>query len=245
MRSNIVVIVCASLLAACGSERHPSLADSGAGDAGSGMDSGVVCAPSGSIGDGRPCACPDECTAGAICQSESVGGDPGGNCVRACAAPTECSADGTTCSSGRCYVSCTTGGDCPNGRLCNSNGICVSLCGRDADCTEGTCDPYQALCIPAWPGAGVLEPCAAHDDCRSRFCGTAGTAFQGVCMVRCSIAAQTCPDGALCFSTEAGSETGFCAPRCGVGDACPRDLVCLNVPVPAGEAACFPRSAAM
>lgn len=222
-----ILVLAACVLAACSPAPAPGAADGGSSDDAS------PCGPPHETRDGHPCRCDPECSPGAVCSTESLEGAPGGACVRLCAGLGECGA-GAEChvASGRCRPTCSTNAECPRGRYCDDEGTCRVLCALDAECDSGICNEWSGLCASAEPtGAGVFEPCAAHDECRSGLCAS------GFCAVLCRADPGTCPEDALCLSAGSG---GFCAHPCGPGGSCPHaGLACFDVE---GRLACLPES---
>lgn len=228
MRSSMLPLV-AVVLVACAAEPPGPGPDAGS-DAASLPDTGPVCGTGGDVPDGWPCHCDTECTAGAVCNAESLEGQPGGSCTRLCSATMACST-GAVChtATGRCRAACTTLADCPRGRYCD-NGECRVLCTADADCDSGMCNAWSGLCVTSPPtGAGVFGACTQHSDCRGGFC------TMNVCPVFCRADAPVCPDGATCFVT--GGTDGICSYPCPGGTCTQPGLVCVSV---SGEPWCLP-----
>lgn len=203
----------------------------------------TMCAdPPGVALDGQGCMCDADCTDDASCVPEGdEAGWAQGMCFRECSTDADCS-EGAVCGSpdiGLCLTPCDEE-PCPAGRFCVAGHVCMPHCSSDDECLDGSCDPYTGSCAPpANPeGAGVMEPCERHAQCRSGSCGAAG-----VCITPCEIGADGCPDGAVCFSASGDArpgDAGTCAPTCTTSEDCPTGTFCSRTEVPGDQKLCIP-----
>ncbi len=204
-------------------------------------------AAAGSVEDDRPCGCNADCSAGAVCVTEAMGGTPGGQCFRACdqAAPlcnggTECTDIGAGPASGLCQLPCSRDEDCGNDTgSCGPSGVCSFFCQADADCGSGYCDRYLTQCAdgPRSDGADSLARCLRDSECASGFCPST----LGRCVSNCSVRRQGCPAGQACVEVTPGIDIGICFPRCtSQADCSELELDCVNVTRPEGTTVCGP-----
>ncbi len=172
------------------------------------------CVPErGSCEGGRPLCAP--------CTGDSQCGDGNDLCVENFLRPGErfCGVScNPACDDGSCQSACPD-----SFRCADLSGVgegpfqcvpvtetCTGWCDGDEACGAGeTCARDDHLCVPATDGR-VCAPCADDDDCRAT--------------------------GSRCIEGEDGD--AFCAPPCGVGDACPLGLVCS--PLGEDETVCAP-----
>lgn len=216
----VLAVMAAATLAGCGDDDGPGSdgglgADAGAPDAG--VDAGPPvpeCKEGGPRPDGDPCGCDDDCTEGALCETELAGGWPGGRCRRLCGSSDVTCTPGTTCfdeaAMPECSPECADHDDCGPGRRCNVVGRCVGRCLSDAECDSGACDPFGRRCVdPDDPPTGgeVLAFCDEDAECRSREC----SASLRRCLTFCYSDDPTCPGDAFCVID--GVE-GLCFPSC-------------------------------
>ncbi len=203
-------------------------------------EDGALCGAPGSSADADPCLCTSDCQPGAACLPEDTSHLAGGFCRRPC--DTTACAPGYTCrtlSSGAyCARTCAGPSDCGPSRVC-TGGVCIAFCLRDSDCHSGRCNRYSGVCIdPSTEvtGAGISEPCLRDTDCRSDLCSS-----RGGCLVNCSIAGQTCPDGATCVgdTTSAADDWGLCMMPCEADGTCALSTTsCITATTPAGSRVC-------
>ncbi len=192
--------------------------------------------PPGGRLDGERCGCEEDCRPSANCATELSEGWPGGACSAACdpADGADACTDNADCivpdtlTFGTCVPRCTNTGDCPLGRSCDG-AHCYIVCQTDDDCLAGSCDGYTGLCREQNDGAGLNEPCARPEDCRSRLCNS-----MGYCISFCSIERQGCPDDGHCLPGDGPMESdlGVCYARCMVDEDCVTGQVCRLATIP-------------
>jgi hypothetical protein len=183
---------------------------------------------------GDKCLCDSDCETGASCGIELAAGFPGGSCIKSCN-PTMTGTDqcgvGRQCrgvgTNGFCWNNCATHADCGPGRACQGKPrYCVPFCASDEECRSGHCDLYRGLCAATAnepTGAGLMEPCLRHDDCKSRQCVT------NKCVTTCHPAkSMNCPANGVCVPYPDG-DGGLCLPECGPGDTCPMNTTCRTM----------------
>jgi hypothetical protein len=188
----------------------------------------------GTVLGGEKCLCDSDCEPAASCGIELAAGFPGGACIKACD-PSMTMADqcgpGHSCrgtaTKGFCEKSCMTHEDCGPGRACwNKPRYCTPHCANDDECRSGHCNIWRGLCAAddqEPTGAGLMEPCLRHDDCKSRQC------LLSKCVTGCHPAKSTkCPAGGLCVPYPDG-DGGLCLPPCGPGDSCPGTTTCRTM----------------
>lgn len=205
--------------------------DACAGDGG--CMSEPECAEPGSVADGDPCRCAEDCVPGALCATEEDSDYAGGQCFR------PCSPDAPECSEGRgCWsypavvqaqacglTSCEDDDDCGAAQYCLEGqccfrGQCLQPCERHADCGRGrVCE--EEFC---WPR------CVSDDDCDNGTCNR----YTGQCDEvdeRKGGLEDTCLRNEDCRSGLCDTRSNFCRTDCppGLEEACPEQALCTPV----------------
>ena len=131
------------------------------------------------------CASPEHCTAplgcygdvctscnnNSNCQAATPVCNVGGQCVKGCAADTDCTdASLPHCVNGQC-AECKANSDCPSSGPpnCNISGQCVASCTTDSDCTVAGlthCNTRNNTCVEC----ASPEHCTAPDGCYNDVC---------------------------------------------------------------------------
>lgn len=170
------------------------------------------CATPGTVEDGDPCRCDQDCksdASGGFCLQEDPpdGWQPHGTCFGECSLDADCG-DGAGCHKGRCLRRCEATADCAIGRACwevREIKLCFPFCDEHADCESGNCNLYSGECLPAGAspkGLAYNAECREDGECRSNWCS------KGRCLSPCDPEFQRCPEGASC------NAKGVCIAAC-------------------------------
>ncbi|MBX2799520.1 MAG: hypothetical protein KTR31_17725 [Myxococcales bacterium] len=184
------------------------------------------CGATGSVANGWPCSCDEECASG-TCWEERFTGTPLGACFQECKLDDDCALS-EVCAFGRCMPRCRSFEECQPSRSCltllsddDEEGFCDPVCQRDDDCQSRNCNLWSGTCMALGEqpqGLGVGEVCQQHDECKSQAC------IDGACFSGCVVAAEACPDDSTCVPTTL--EGGICL------HACQRDGQCADLGMP-------------